>query len=153
MPAERITFSIENDFPNSKINSEKFDSEVRASSISGQFNGVMADENNCDVWFSVEQSPANVVILGALVAAHDGEVGDDRTKEEILRDIFNNVTSAEQVGRLINALDAFPSFEVMLGQKRYDLARQRVAAGLTAEVIIQDDYDLIDQQLPGYVAP
>ena len=153
MAADKIVFSIANDFPNGKVNPTTFDTEIRESEIASQFDGIIISGADCDVWFSEEQSEGNIAILGSLVAAHQGADSDVRTKQEIMKDIFYSVTSQEQSMRLIAALDAYPSFEVMIGQTSYDLARQRAATALSAEVLTQDDYDLIDSKLPGYVAP
>ena len=67
---------------------------------------------------------------------------------KIMGDIFLAFTSPEQANRLIAAIDLYPSFMVALDSGNYVLARGRMSLALDAEVIIQDDYDLVDGILP-----
>lgn len=73
MVATKYTYSIQNDFPNHRVASDRLLLEIRTSSIVTAIDGINTDSDNCDVWFKVELSTGDKTLLDGLVAAHSGE--------------------------------------------------------------------------------
>jgi len=155
MAQTKYTRSISQDF-GVFPNLTDFKAEIKASDITVEYVGGMAgvgeDGDECEFWFVDPLPSADETIFNGLVTAHQGNVEDPRDRVDIMREIFYGATSQEQAERLIGAIDAMPSFIAMLDQRNWALARARASAGIAAEIITQDDYDLIDSKMPGYVA-
>lgn len=72
----KYTFSIENDFPNSKVAPDRLYSEIVESEIVTEFSRIVVGLDNaddCDIWFMSELSETDETILDDLVALHSGE--------------------------------------------------------------------------------
>jgi len=157
MAQTKYTRTISGDFSGTFPNLSDFRAEVVASDIATEYLGgvvgVGEGNNDCEFYFADALSSADETIFDSLVTAHEGNLEDTRTREDIMSGIFAGATSPEQIGRLLNAINIRPAFVTLLDQGRPDLARLQAQAGLAEETIIQADYDLIDQNLPGYVEP
>jgi hypothetical protein len=73
MTATKYTFSIQGDFPNHKVSSDRLMSEIRASAIVTALDGVQTTGDVCDVLFKDALSTYDETILDGLVATHSGE--------------------------------------------------------------------------------
>jgi hypothetical protein len=67
------TYSIQNDFPNHKISSDRLAQEIQQSAIVVALNCINTAGDVCDILFKAELSEGNKTILDGLVAAHSGE--------------------------------------------------------------------------------
>ena len=150
----KYDYSISTDFGGQAIHGRMFQDSIEASELATTVEYVGTKLDVCCVCFESELSAGDKTLLDGLVAAYDEDAYiPTRSPEKIMADIFAGATSQEQSMRLISALDVFPSFKIMLDQYRYDLARQRMGVGLSEGIITAEDYAIIDQCLPGYVAP
>lgn len=75
------------------------------------------------------------------------KISDDR--KVILRNIMLTAEQTEQLPRLLDALDNYPSFLAALDNANWDLARSRVDKAKTEGKITQDDYNLVNLNIPG----
>lgn len=73
MAATKYTYSIQNDFPNQKVSTDRLLSEIRASAIVTAIDYINTSGDDCDVWFKAELSTGDKTILDGLIAAHTGE--------------------------------------------------------------------------------
>ena len=71
-----------------------------------------------------------------------------KSREQIIGEIYANVSSQEQLLRLINAMDVSATFIAALDNKNYDVARQIVAMRLNEGKITQEDYNLVVSKIP-----
>jgi hypothetical protein len=79
MPETTYTYNIQNDFPSSKVNPGKLDSEIRSSDITIALNGITIHQETVDIIFREALSTYDKTILdgdtlhpaGGLIAAHD----------------------------------------------------------------------------------
>jgi hypothetical protein len=67
---------------------------------------------------------------------------------QILNEIMAACEPAEQLPRMLDALDKYPSFIAALDNFNYPLARSRLNKALNAADILQADYDLCDGKIP-----
>jgi hypothetical protein len=73
MSAIKYTFSIQDDFPNRKVASDRLSQEVCASAIVTALVRIDTSGDACDVWFKDVLSSENGGVLGGLIAVHSGE--------------------------------------------------------------------------------
>jgi len=73
MAATKYTFSIQDDFPNHKVDSVRLTREIQQSSIVTALDYINTSGDECDVWFKAELSEEDEEVLEAIVAAHSGE--------------------------------------------------------------------------------
>jgi len=73
MSATKYAYSIQNDFPNHKVATDRLLSEVRESAIITAVDYVNTSGDDCDVWFKDALSVGDETVLDGLVAAHSGE--------------------------------------------------------------------------------
>jgi len=73
MAATKYTFSIEDDFPNHKVATDRLTREIQASAIVMALDRIDTAADVCDVWFKDALAAGDVTILNGLVAAHSGE--------------------------------------------------------------------------------
>lgn len=71
MAATKYTKSV-TDFLNSKIDSTSLTNEIAQSAITIALDYIDTNVSTCDIWFKDELSENEVVLLNALVAAHEG---------------------------------------------------------------------------------
>lgn len=71
-----------------------------------------------------------------------------KSREKILGEIMVAAEPTVQFPRMMNCLNIYPTFALVLDNNNYGLARQIMLQAVTAEHITQDDYDLIDGILP-----
>ena len=73
--ANKYTYSIINDFPNQKVNSNKLTEEIEGSDISTSLEYITTDEDttSCDIWFESELSSPDSTSLDSIIANHLGE--------------------------------------------------------------------------------
>lgn len=67
------TFSIQDDFPNHKVDSGRLTLEIRESSITTALNSVSTSGDDCAIDFKAELGAGDLATLHLLVAAHEGE--------------------------------------------------------------------------------
>lgn len=73
MPATKYTYSIQNDFPNHKVATDRLTQEIQQSAIVIALDYISTSGDNCDIWFKDALSVGDVTILDGIVAAHSGE--------------------------------------------------------------------------------
>ena len=71
-PTEYV-FSIQNDFPNHKVASDRLTLEIQASSIVTALERIDTDGDACDIWFKAALSAGDETTLDGIVATHSGE--------------------------------------------------------------------------------
>ena len=72
--AEKYTYNISSDFPNSKISVGKLSKEIQSSAITTALDYINASQTECDIWFKDTLSAADsTTTLSGVIAAHDGE--------------------------------------------------------------------------------
>jgi hypothetical protein len=72
MALTTYTYSIQNDFPNHKISSDKLTSEINTSNISSVLLHINTEGDICEIFFLDSLSQQDETALNNLVAAHDG---------------------------------------------------------------------------------
>ena len=95
-------------------------------------------------------SGGDKTILDGIVAAVDDYPINLPTREYIMTEILTSVTSTEQLLRLLDALDKYPSFSIILDSKNYPLADTRMQLALAYDDITTDDYAMISAMLPDW---
>jgi len=73
MAATKYTYSISQDFPNQKVDSDRLTLEIQNSAIITALDYIETDGDSCDIWFKAELSPGDQSILSTVVANHSGE--------------------------------------------------------------------------------
>jgi hypothetical protein len=73
MAATKYTYSIQTDFPNHKVATDRLLGEVSSSAVTIAIDHINTEGDDCDVWFKGVLSSEDEAILDALVAAHSGE--------------------------------------------------------------------------------
>lgn len=73
MASVKYTYSIQNDFPNHKVASDRLAQEIRSSAILIALDYISTSGDNCDIWFKYSISTADHNVLDALVAVHSGQ--------------------------------------------------------------------------------
>jgi len=74
MANTKYTFSINEDFPNEKVDADKLAVEISASDITIALDYVNTSNDDCDIWFKEVLSITDATsTLLAVIAAHDGE--------------------------------------------------------------------------------
>jgi hypothetical protein len=68
----KYTYSIQNDFPNHKVSSDRLTIEIQLSSISVALDRIDTAGDECDIWFKDVLPGADQTTLNATVAAHSG---------------------------------------------------------------------------------
>lgn len=71
-----------------------------------------------------------------------------KSTNEILNDIFEEISSEDQKNRIINALNKYPTFVFSLNDKGYVLAKEILDIALSNEDINNEDHYLILSKLP-----
>jgi hypothetical protein len=67
------TYSIQNDFPNHKVDSSRLTTEIQASEIATALDHIDTGGDNCDIWFKGTLTTNDISILNGVVASHSGE--------------------------------------------------------------------------------
>jgi hypothetical protein len=73
MSATKYTYSIQSDFPNHIVATDRLAQEIRASAIITALDGINTSGDVCDIWFKGSLSQGDETILAGLVAAHQGQ--------------------------------------------------------------------------------
>jgi voltage-gated potassium channel Kch len=73
MATIQYTYSIQSDFPNHKVASDRLVREIQASAIVTALGWIDTDGDACYIWFKDELSVGDKTLLDGLVAAHAGE--------------------------------------------------------------------------------
>jgi hypothetical protein len=73
MTSTKYTYSIQNDFPNHKVDSNRLTQEVQSSAIVIALDHVDTADDDCDIWFKDSLSDGDKSILNGIVAVHSGE--------------------------------------------------------------------------------
>ena len=71
--ATKYTYSIQDDFPNHKVASDRLAREIQTSAITIAFDYIGTAGDDCDVWFKADLPSGDETILDGLVAAHSGD--------------------------------------------------------------------------------
>lgn len=142
-------FTISTAFSNG-VAPKKLVGEIAASEITIAGDGILIEGDNCRCLFKAELDATNEGYLDALVAAHDGIELVRKDRITILNEIMSNVSSQEQLIRLMDALDTSATLIAALDNYNYPLARMRVDKLVTDEKITEDDRTLIFQYIPDY---
>ena len=125
-------------------------SEIAASQITVAGDGVLIEDDNCRCLFKNNLDATNKGYLDAIIAAHDGTQLEYPNRTKILNDILTNVSSQEQLNRLMDALDSSATLIAALDNFNYLLARSRVDKLVADEKITEDDRTLIFMYIPNY---
>ena len=72
MAATKYTYSVQNDFPNHRVNPSILTDEIKASSIVTVLDCISVSGDDCDIWFADALSSPEETALDAVVAAHNG---------------------------------------------------------------------------------
>ena len=70
--ATKYTKSIQSDFPNHAVSTDRLTQEIRESAIVTALDYINTDGDDCDIWFKADLSSGDVIILAGVVAAHSG---------------------------------------------------------------------------------
>ena len=74
MAATKYTYSIINDFPNSRVDVNKLSLEIQNSQLTIALDYINTDDDKCNIWFKDVLSPLDSTsTLPSIIAAHDGE--------------------------------------------------------------------------------
>jgi hypothetical protein len=68
----KYTYSIQNDFPNHRVESTQLTQEIQNSAITIAILRIDTAEDNCDIWFKDELSLDDKTILDGLISIHEG---------------------------------------------------------------------------------
>ena len=71
--ATAYSYSIQNDFPNRKVATDRLAQEIQSSSIVTALDRIDTSGDDCSVWFKDALSAGDKTTLGGLVAVHSGE--------------------------------------------------------------------------------
>lgn len=69
----KYTYSIQSDFPNHCVATDRLVAEIRASAIVVALDCINTDGDACDIWFKADLSGTDEAVLDGLVASHQGE--------------------------------------------------------------------------------
>jgi hypothetical protein len=69
----KYTYSISQDFLNGKVDSTKLTYEIGESNITIALDYINTSGDDCDIWFKIEISNDEKIILNGIVINHDGE--------------------------------------------------------------------------------
>jgi hypothetical protein len=72
MANQKYTYSIQDDFPNHLVATDRLLQEIAASAIVTALDRIDTAGDDCDVWFKAALSQGDETILDGLVAAHSG---------------------------------------------------------------------------------
>ncbi len=100
------------------------------------------------VWFDVALSAEDKALFDTIVTDSLGKVKVVKRREAIMAEILSSVSSQEQLGRLLNALDDYTSMAIALDNLNYDLARLRVQKVTDDGAITEADRDLVYSTIP-----
>lgn len=75
----KYTYSISNDFPNSKVDVSRLSSEITSSDITTAFDYINSYLDTCDIWFKSDLSVDGVTTLSGIVSTHSGHVMIDES--------------------------------------------------------------------------
>lgn len=100
------------------------------------------------VWFDPALDTSDKIIFDGIVNDSLGKTKVTKSREEIIREIFESVGSQEQLGRLMDAFDDYPSFTLALDNLNYALAMTRAQKALDDGAVLQEDYDLVATKVP-----
>lgn len=140
-------YSITDDFSNG-FAPLKFEKEIAASDINIEYSYHISDGVSVTFHFGVEIDSTNEDRLDTLVANHEGFELIRKERKVILHDILSNVSSQEQLGRLMAALDVSATLIAALDNYNYSLARARVDALVTSEALTDADRTLAFTYIP-----
>ncbi len=86
----KYLFSVENDFVNKKVNSDRLKQEILNSSIVISFSHITISGDECEVWFKDILSTEDENILNSIISLHDGSYkpGDYEPAGGIVRQGF-----------------------------------------------------------------
>lgn len=73
MAATKYTYSIQNDFPNHKVASDRLKKEIQDSAIVTALDRIATTGDDCDIWFKDALSSGDQATLDTIVANHSGE--------------------------------------------------------------------------------
>ena len=73
MAATKYTYSIQNDFPNHKVDSDRLTQEIQQSAIITALDHIDTAGDVCDIWFKDVLSSGDQTVLDTIVANHSGE--------------------------------------------------------------------------------
>lgn len=74
MPATNYTYSIQNDFPNQKMDSARLQLEIASSEITVALSHINTNEDSCVICFKDGLTQAALDILDVIIASHSGEM-------------------------------------------------------------------------------
>lgn len=69
----KYTYSIQNDFLNQKVATDRLQQEIGESTIVVALDYIAADSIGCDVWFKTTLTSPDEATLSGIVVSHDGE--------------------------------------------------------------------------------
>lgn len=74
--SDKYTYSIQNDFPNHKVETSRLSQEIGNSAIVTALDRIDTEGDVCDIWFKDALSTGDETLLDAVVAAHAGVASD-----------------------------------------------------------------------------
>lgn len=69
----KYTYSIQNDFPNHKVSSDRLTLEIQQSAIVTALDFIGTSGDSCDIWFKAALSDGEQSVLSTVVFNHSGE--------------------------------------------------------------------------------
>lgn len=67
------TYSVQDDFPNHKVDLSRLQQEIRDSAIVVALRDILVEGDDCNIWFKDALSSGDETILDGIVAVHSGE--------------------------------------------------------------------------------
>lgn len=102
MANQKYTYSIQDDFPNHLVATDRLLQEIAASAIVTALDRIDTAGDDCDVWFKVALSGGDETILDGLVAVHTGaSLAPDPTPVEVSNTIISTEVQLPE-GRRLN---------------------------------------------------
>jgi len=87
MAATKYTFSITQDFPNSKVVADSLELEISESAITTAVDYIETTGDTCDIWFKEALSPTEEGYLQTVVSNHQGEYLDTYDKVMVVNEV------------------------------------------------------------------
>jgi len=93
MAATKYTFSITQDFPNSKVVPDSLELEINESGITTALDYIQVTGDTCDIWFKGALSPTEETYLQTVVSNHQGEYLESYDKVMVVNEVELAVTN------------------------------------------------------------
>lgn len=103
---------------------------------------------NLIINWNTDLSAEDKTILDGVVLDSLGRKLNNKSRETILGEIFDNAEPTVQQPRLVGALNIMATMIAALDNMNYPLARGMALQALGGGLILQEDYDLVISKIP-----